>query len=625
MGQLPCVYLRPWSKSRVQWIASKKLTLVSALTIALVAIVTYLPALRIGFLDGWWYLHWAATMNLPRYLIQFFDPANITQGYRPVQGLYIYLLYHLVGFNPDGYHIAHTLLHAANGVLLFAIVWRLGKEWHIAFIAALFYVSSPVYNLAVFWHAVVDPLAAFFYLLTILLWIRYQETGRRLYWAATFGAYLLALLSKELSFFLTLVLFLIERWLFGKKSSLSLFVRQYGPFIIALFPYLVLVSNVQSHGEFVGQFGLSIGFHIISNMFPYLAVLAFPWTTELPSHPLSYFWLGAVVLLYLAIMLYKRSKVLLLLAIVAVLNISPLLGFPIVYFNTRYLYFSMMVSSIVLALLFENSRNVLGKRLGYAPAACTALALLILGNGFGVANAASELAEYTRQLRVPFRDIARQHQSFPEDTYLYFIYSPRTPLVDLQGLFMVRYGTNLQVSGTEIYRPAGLHDRKTAFVYYFDEADRPHEIVVDKSNAPRASTTLPVDFDAPIRLEGLEIVNETIKRGDPLILLLYWKATSTIDKDYTVFAHLVDASGRSVLEFDSQPRRGTTPTSEWKDNQFIVDAVVLPTNSEETARGNYRLEIGLYDRRTMQRLSIIDQRGLTVTDKIVIEGIAMVE
>ncbi len=47
--------------------------------------------------DGWWYLQWAATMDPQRYLIQFIDPSNITQGYRPVQGLYIYLLYNLVG------------------------------------------------------------------------------------------------------------------------------------------------------------------------------------------------------------------------------------------------------------------------------------------------------------------------------------------------------------------------------------------------------------------------------------------------------------------------------------------------------------------------------------------------
>jgi hypothetical protein len=603
----------------MNWLASKRLALVSAFAVAAAGIVAYLPALRIGFLDGWWYLEWAAKFPFPRYLVQFLDPANITQGYRPVQGLYIYLLYHLFEFNPDGYHWAHNLLHAANGALLLLLIWRLGKRWRVAFIAALFYVTSPVSSLAVFWHAVVDPLAAFFYLLTMLLWCNYLESRRARDWAIAFAAYLFALFSKEVAFFLWGFLFLVEWWFYRVKLNWGQ-ARLYAPFVVALIPYIFLVLSVQSHGEFTGQFGFRIGPHMLGNWMPYLAVLAFPWTTELPSGAINYIWLAVVVVAYSAAMVRKRSAAMLFLAIFAALNIAPLLGFPLEFFNTRYLYFSMMVSAIVIALLFELGWQSLGKRKWFAPVASVALAGLIAQNSFVVADAASGLAEYTRQLRVPFRDIAREHPAFPEDSYLYFVYSPRTPLVDLQGLFMTRYGLGLPVSGTEEATPPNLRAHRNTFVFYFDDANRPREIVVDRDARVSASPNLPADFDVLLRLESVEAVNPNVARGDPLIVLLSWRATGAVEKDYTIFAHLLDANNRALAQYDSPPRKGAAPTSQWKIAVPVLDAIVLPV-SDVAAGSNYRLEIGLYDQTTMQRFSVLDARGQPITDKIVIEPI----
>jgi hypothetical protein len=237
-----------------------------------------------------------------------------------------------------------------------------------------------------------------------------------------------------------------------------------------------------------------------------------------------------------------------------------------------------------------------------------------------VADAASGLAEYTRQLRVPFRDISRARPTYPADSYLYFVYSPKTPLVDLQGLFLTRYGTELRVSGTEDARPARLRSAANTFVYYFDDADRPREVAVDK-NEPRVSVPLPLDLTAPIRLEGLEIVNPTVTRGDPLIVLLYWRATGRIEQDYTVFAHWIDAQGKVIGNVDNPPRRGAAPTSAWKLNEFVVDALVIPVEQAMRAGENYRVQIGMYYLLTLERLAFVDAQGKPLMDSIVIEPI----
>jgi len=598
-------------------------TLLSALVLVLAAIIAYLPALKIQFYDGWWYLEWAATMDLPRYLIQFLDPANITQGYRPVQGLYIYLLFQLFHFNPDGYHLAHALLHAANAVLLFLIAARLGKNSRAAFIAALFYATTFVPSLAIFWHAVVDPLAGFFYLATILAWIAYLDTGRQRDWALTFGAYLPALLSKEIAIFLPLILFLIAWWFFGRTPRRADFAR-YAPFVIAWIPYLYLVYQVQSHGEFVGQFGFQIGPRMFFNIVPYLAVLAFPFTSDLPTQPVFYFWLAITAVTYLGVMLYKKSAALALLGIVAILNVLPLTGFPLEFFNTRYLYLSLILPAIILGWLVDalgRSRRAVGL------IASVLIALLIYANGAGVADAAASLAEYTRQLRVPFRDIATQHSSFPDNSLLYFVYSPKTPLIDLQGLFLTRFGTGLKVSGTEDAAPARLRDYARAYVYYFDEQDRAHEILVDRSQAVRATPPPPFAFNLPIRLEGYEVVSSQVSRGEPLVLLLYWRATGKIEKNYTVFVHLENSRGERIAEYDSAPRQGNAPTSQWEINQLVVDALVLSLPAD-APRGNaaaYRVRLGWYDAATGERYSVLDANGQPVADGITLEPFSMTE
>ena len=595
----------------------RRFSLLGALGIGLIAIVTYLPALTIQFYDGWWYLIWSATMDLPRYLAQFFDPANITQGYRPVQGLYMYLLYHLFGFNPDGYHWAHNLLHAANAILFFLIVGKLSKRWRLAFIAATIYAVLPNYSLAVFWHAVVDPLAAFFYLLTILLWTRFLDTLRARDYALAFFAFVCALFSKEIAIFLPLFLFLIAWWFYGIKPNLRVDMPRYLPFLITFIPYLWLVYQVQSHGEFVGQFGFHLGPHMLNNLIPYAAVLTFPWLVDLPTDPLVYIWSAIVVVAYIGMMIYKKNATLLFLAMFAILNVSPLLGFPLDYFSPRYLYLSTMVSALLFAFIFETLWQFVGARRWLIGVSIAAITIVVLLSSARVAESASGLAEYTRQIRVPFGDIARQHPTFPTDTYVYFVNSPKTPVSDFEGLFFARYGKNVTVNGTDGGHSPNWRNYSTAYVYYFDPTGKPIEIRVDNTDPTRAMPALPAHFQSSIILEQSAIPSNVVQRGKALVAVLVWRVSAVVEKDYTLFAHLLDASDKIITQYDALPG-GSEPPSQWHPTRQYVDAIVLPIDAN-VPPGTYRLEIGLYDAATLERLLIVDASNQPIGDKLVIE------
>jgi hypothetical protein len=98
-------------------------------------------------------------------------------------------------------------------------------------------------------------------------------------------------------------------------------------------------------------------------------------------------------------------------------------------------------------------------------------------------------------------------------------------------------------------------------------------------------------------------------------LTLYWKRRTPLTDDYTVFVHIVDASGKIIAQQDQQPDNGNNPTSLWGD-EVIVDHYSLPVPETRSA---YRIELGLYDARTGARLSVTDAQKNALGDHVTLE------
>ncbi len=86
---------------------------------------------------------------------------------------------------------------------------------------------------------------------------------------------------------------------------------------------------------------------------------------------------------------------------------------------------------------------------------------------------------------------------------------------------------------------------------------------------------------------------ETIARGETLRVQLFWRALAPIAEDYTVFVHLVDASGNIVAQKDDLPQRGAYPTAFWSVGEIVPDeyALVFP---RDAASGEYVIRVGVY-------------------------------
>jgi tetratricopeptide (TPR) repeat protein len=118
---------------------------------------------------------------------------------------------------PFGYHLTNLLLHVANTVLLFWVLWRMtGLQWQSAFAAALF-GWHPLHVESVAWVAErKDVLSTLFFLLTLLAYVRYAErpgVGRYLVVATALG---LGLLAKPMLVSVPFLLLLLDFWPLGR-------------------------------------------------------------------------------------------------------------------------------------------------------------------------------------------------------------------------------------------------------------------------------------------------------------------------------------------------------------------------------------------------------------------------
>jgi hypothetical protein len=103
-----------------------------------------------------------------------------------------------------------------------------------------------------------------------------------------------------------------------------------------------------------------------------------------------------------------------------------------------------------------------------------------------------------------------------------------------------------------------------------------------------------------------------------LYLTLYWQSVSKTENDYTVFVHLVDLSGKIIVQKDLQPLDGGYPTSLWDPREIVKDRYALAI-SDEAPVPPYTIEVGMYAYPSLKRLPVSDANGVTIGDHIVLD------
>lgn len=135
---------------------------------------------------------------------------------------------------------------------------------------------------------------------------------------------------------------------------------------------------------------------------------------------------------------------------------------------------------------------------------------------------------------------------------------------------------------------------------------------------PFIDSTLEAFLGGRVKLLGYALSQRMLEQGETLSVTLYWQALREMRISYTVFTHLIDETGQIWGQKDSIPGNYTLPTTSWLKGEIVVDEYTL-TVHPNTPRGDYSLEIGMYDACTGERLPVSSEGQMG--DRVLIRGL----
>jgi hypothetical protein len=253
----------------------------AAVTLVSAAVIVYHNALSAYFFDddfqwlvGSWSFH-------PSQLVAF---GTLSHFYRPVIDLYFAIATPLFRGSPVRFHLASIVLHAANGLVVFALVRRvssgpasLPRDDLYGFLAALFFVVQPSDVDAIAWvGALAEAVGVFFGCLSLLCFLKWLIEGRARWRKLSVVAFLLALLTHESSV-VFLPVMMLAHWMCGadlpgprdRRSTVLI----YAPYIALTIAYLSIDLWINSRNYLVSQGHYTVGLHVVQNALDYIDAL----------------------------------------------------------------------------------------------------------------------------------------------------------------------------------------------------------------------------------------------------------------------------------------------------------------------------------------------------------------
>ena len=200
--------------------------------------------------------------------------------YRPVQALTYMLDYSFYHLNPGGFHLTNILLHISVALVIYWLVNLMFSDLLLSFLASGLFVVHPANTEAV---ALIsdraESLGALFMLLCLIFYIKYLKTKDVKMYFLLALSFILALLSKENSIILPILL-LLYHYVFQVKLNIKEFIL---PLAIALGYFFYRAAVIKS--VLVAAVSPSLCFQRIPGFFAaitdYLRLSVFPFNLHM--------------------------------------------------------------------------------------------------------------------------------------------------------------------------------------------------------------------------------------------------------------------------------------------------------------------------------------------------------
>lgn len=280
--------------------------------------------------------------------------------YRPLQ-IFTYLLdYSIWKLNVIGYHLTNILLHILVALAIYWLINILYNETILSFLTAILFVAHPIHTEAVsYLSGRGDPLAVLFMLLCFIFYIRQLGRQNITNHILIVLTYILALLSKEISIILPLLL-LFYHYAFKKRLKIKEFLSIAALALTYILSRMTILRSFSPDTpSFTGVLQRMPGFFVALTNYIRLIFLPFGLHMEYGKklfsfgHPKAILGVIILILLLAAALKKRKSDSLIFFSIgwffVTLLpstNIYPPLAF---YMAEHYLYLSSIGFFLILA------------------------------------------------------------------------------------------------------------------------------------------------------------------------------------------------------------------------------------------------------------------------------------
>ena len=273
----------------------------AALGLVLLTVVAYVPAMQGGFLwDDGAMVYRNPAILAPDGLTDIWLSDELST-YFPLTASMLWLEWRLWGASPTGYRVVNVLLHALAVVLL----WRLLVRLHApgALVAAAVFAVHPVTVASVGWIAErKNTLSLPLFLLALLAAVRFEDEGRRRWYALALAAFVLALLAKTSVAMMPIVLLGFAWYRRGAITRRDL--ARAAPFVAvaaALALVTVLHQGAAEHrpeglASRVAAAGWAVWFYLGKAVLPLDLAMIYPRWDVQPAWPPAWIPLAALVL-----------------------------------------------------------------------------------------------------------------------------------------------------------------------------------------------------------------------------------------------------------------------------------------------------------------------------------------
>jgi len=287
--------------------------------------------------------------------------------YRPGTKVYFSLMYSVFWLNQAVYHFVSFFLHFAVAALIFLVSTRILKNYFLAVVTAILFVSLSGYQEAVFWISSTGFLFnAFFVFLGLISFIYWRERKKTIFLIISFISIILSLLFHELGVIAAFLIITYDRIFGGTtfKESGKIYMK----LLLPLLPYFVLRFLANSHW-FNGDYSynlLKLPYNFVGNVIGYVSLdilgpISLPIYDALRSFGRSHVpiaILASLVVISIFVISYRlfmkkitneEKKVIIFAILFFIISLLPFLGLGNI--TSRYSYLSSFGIVLLLALI----------------------------------------------------------------------------------------------------------------------------------------------------------------------------------------------------------------------------------------------------------------------------------